>query len=96
MIIFEYHGRVWLVTAEVELARQQNKENGELMKYEPLETGGVRYFLIHQNDPDPRERAQDGDSVTILEATARKCSVVEEADPGNWRQGQSVSRQPGE
>lgn len=29
-IILECHGRVWLVTAEVEQARKQNKENSEL------------------------------------------------------------------
>lgn len=56
-IILECHGRVWLVTAEVEQARKQNRENSELMKHEPVNTGGARYFLIHQNDPDPREGA---------------------------------------
>lgn len=44
---------MWLVAAKLELAGKQNRV---IMRHKYVDTDGVRYFLIHQNDLDPRER----------------------------------------
>ena len=64
-VILECHGRVWLVAGQVELARKQKREKRALMRHKHVNSGGVRCFLVHQYDPDPRDGGQDRDPVII-------------------------------